>query len=192
MNKRSIRVVIPYHLQTLAKAGPEIAIELAPPFTGSSLLDAIESRYPTLRGNHSRSSHQATPTTSSVFRCSATFRTNHPHCLCRKPSLTATSPSSFGEPSPEVDAFQAGLFAAFFAFKDLRHRLAIVWEGLSKATSYKLFQIVPVEKLPSRKAMLVGVKPVIAYSQREPHRNGDVKPTWPRFSAPQEAGKSRF
>ncbi len=50
MTKRLIRVVIPYHLQTLAKTGPEIAIELAPPFTGCSLLDAIELRYPSLRG----------------------------------------------------------------------------------------------------------------------------------------------
>jgi sulfur-carrier protein len=50
MTKRVIRVVIPYHLQTLAQAGPEIAIEVDPPFTYTSLLDAIELRYPSLRG----------------------------------------------------------------------------------------------------------------------------------------------
>ena len=50
MTKHSIRVVIPFHLQTLAKIGSEIAIEVLAPATHHSLIDAIESAYPMLRG----------------------------------------------------------------------------------------------------------------------------------------------
>lgn len=45
-----IRVEIPYHLQTLAKAGPELALEVDAPVTPRAILDALETRYPVLRG----------------------------------------------------------------------------------------------------------------------------------------------
>lgn len=45
-----IRVEIPYHLQTLAKAGPELALEVNEPVTPRAILDALETRYPVLRG----------------------------------------------------------------------------------------------------------------------------------------------
>jgi hypothetical protein len=45
-----IRVVLPIHLQTLAGVGSEIEIELEEPLTQRRLLDALESRYPTLSG----------------------------------------------------------------------------------------------------------------------------------------------
>lgn len=45
-----VRVVIPFHLQVLAKAGPELDLEVASPVTPSSILDALEARYPSLRG----------------------------------------------------------------------------------------------------------------------------------------------
>jgi sulfur-carrier protein len=50
MTQYVIRVVMPYHLQNLARVGPEVAIELEGLVTHSSLLDAIESAYPMLRG----------------------------------------------------------------------------------------------------------------------------------------------
>lgn len=45
-----IRVVLPYHLRTLAKVGEEIELEVDGPATIGSLLDALEQRYPVLRG----------------------------------------------------------------------------------------------------------------------------------------------
>lgn len=45
-----IRVLLPYHLQTLAKAPREVAVEVAGPVTAASVVDALEARYPTLLG----------------------------------------------------------------------------------------------------------------------------------------------
>lgn len=45
-----VRVVIPYHLRTLAKVGAEVQLDIDGPATQRSILDALESRYPTLRG----------------------------------------------------------------------------------------------------------------------------------------------
>jgi len=45
-----IRVVIPPHLRILAQVGAEIQLEVAGPVTQRSALDALEARYPMLRG----------------------------------------------------------------------------------------------------------------------------------------------
>jgi len=45
-----IRVILPHHLRTLAHVGNEVELEVAPPVTQRSVLDALEARYPMLRG----------------------------------------------------------------------------------------------------------------------------------------------
>lgn len=45
-----IRVQIPYHLRTLACADGELALEVAAPVSVRAVLDALEARYPMLRG----------------------------------------------------------------------------------------------------------------------------------------------
>lgn len=45
-----IRVIIPQHLRTLAHVGSEVELELDGPVTLRSVLDALEARYPMLRG----------------------------------------------------------------------------------------------------------------------------------------------
>src|SRR5229473_1772550 len=45
-----IRVILPYHLRTLAKVGAEVQLEVEAPVTQRSVLDALEARYPMLRG----------------------------------------------------------------------------------------------------------------------------------------------
>jgi len=45
-----IRVVLPHHLRTLARAGSEITLEIPGPVTMSSVLDALETKYPMLCG----------------------------------------------------------------------------------------------------------------------------------------------
>ncbi len=45
-----IRVELPAHLRTLANVTGEVTVEVAPPVTQRSVLDALEARYPMLRG----------------------------------------------------------------------------------------------------------------------------------------------
>src|SRR5215471_15340874 len=45
-----IRVVLPPHLRTLSRAGTEVQLEIVGPVTQRSVLDALEARYPMLRG----------------------------------------------------------------------------------------------------------------------------------------------
>ncbi len=45
-----IRVTLPYHLRTLAGTSGEVALDVAGPVTQGAVLDALEARYPMLRG----------------------------------------------------------------------------------------------------------------------------------------------
>ncbi len=45
-----IRIILPQHLRTLAKVGGELQIEIEGPVTQRAVLDALETRYPMLRG----------------------------------------------------------------------------------------------------------------------------------------------
>jgi len=45
-----IRVVLPYHLRNLARVDGEVELEVGEPVTLQSVLDALEARYPVLRG----------------------------------------------------------------------------------------------------------------------------------------------
>ncbi len=45
-----IRVVLPFHLRTLARVNDEVPLEVPPPITIRATLDALEARFPALRG----------------------------------------------------------------------------------------------------------------------------------------------
>ena len=45
-----IRVVLPFHLRNLARVDGEVQLDVASPVTVRSTLDALEARYPVLRG----------------------------------------------------------------------------------------------------------------------------------------------
>jgi hypothetical protein len=45
-----IRVVLPFHLRKLAQVDGEVQLDVADPVTQRSVLDALEVRYPVLRG----------------------------------------------------------------------------------------------------------------------------------------------
>ena len=45
-----IRVELPAHLRTLAQVGREVTLEVPGPVTQRTVLDALEARYPVLRG----------------------------------------------------------------------------------------------------------------------------------------------
>ena len=60
-----IRVLLPSHLRTLARVKGEIELEVAGPVTLRSVLDALEARYPVLRGTIR---HQVTQERRSFVR----------------------------------------------------------------------------------------------------------------------------
>ena len=45
-----IRVILPFHLRTLAHAGAEVQLDVEGPASLGAVLDALEERYPMLRG----------------------------------------------------------------------------------------------------------------------------------------------
>jgi len=54
-----IRVLIPHHLRTLANSGKEVELEVAVPVTQAAVLDALEVKYPVLRGTiRDRTTHK--------------------------------------------------------------------------------------------------------------------------------------
>ena len=57
-----VRVVLPYHLRTLAKTGREVTVDVGGRVTQRSVLDALEARYPVLRGTiRDHATHQRRP-----------------------------------------------------------------------------------------------------------------------------------
>ena len=45
-----IRIILPYHLRTLANVSAEVTLEVQSPATVRSVLDSLEARYPMLTG----------------------------------------------------------------------------------------------------------------------------------------------
>lgn len=45
-----IRVILPHHLRTLARVGDEVELRIDNAITVQSVLDALEAKYPMLRG----------------------------------------------------------------------------------------------------------------------------------------------
>jgi hypothetical protein len=45
-----IRVLLPYHLRTIANVDSEVTLDVAGPVTLRSILDSLEARFPNLRG----------------------------------------------------------------------------------------------------------------------------------------------
>ncbi|HKQ86763.1 MAG TPA: MoaD/ThiS family protein [Candidatus Acidoferrales bacterium] len=65
-----IRVVLPAHLRALAHVGSEISVEVPSPVTQRSVLDALESAYPELRGTIRDHVTQARRPFLRFFACS--------------------------------------------------------------------------------------------------------------------------
>ena len=58
----TIRVILPPHLRTLAHVGNEVTLAIEGPVTQRSVLDALEARYPMLRGTiRDHVTHQRRP-----------------------------------------------------------------------------------------------------------------------------------
>ncbi|HEX7123966.1 MAG TPA: MoaD/ThiS family protein [Gemmatimonadaceae bacterium] len=47
---RTVRVELPFHLRTLAKVAQDVELDVPDPVTIGGVIDALEARYPVLRG----------------------------------------------------------------------------------------------------------------------------------------------
>lgn len=57
-----IRIVLPHHLRTLARVSDEVQVDLNGSVTVKSILDALETKYPMLRGTiRDHESHKRRP-----------------------------------------------------------------------------------------------------------------------------------
>lgn len=64
-----IRVVLPHHLRTLTGAGKELELTVTEPVTQRFVLDALEARYPVLRGTLRDRSTQQRRAVIRFFAC---------------------------------------------------------------------------------------------------------------------------
>jgi sulfur-carrier protein len=74
-----IRVVLPSHLRALAHVDGEVELDIAGPVTQCAVLDALEARYPMLRGTIR--GHDGGPRRAFIrfFACEQDLSHNDPH-----------------------------------------------------------------------------------------------------------------
>ena len=73
-----IRVILPFHLRTLARVTGEVQLEVASPVSVRTILDALEARYPMLRGTiRDHTTHQRRPFLR-FFACEQDFSNDPP------------------------------------------------------------------------------------------------------------------
>lgn len=87
-----IRVALPHHLRTLAQVGKEVDIQVDEPVTISSVLDAVEDRYPMLRGTiRDHVTHQRRPFIR-FFACGQDLSQQSPDTPLPDEVVTGTEP----------------------------------------------------------------------------------------------------
>jgi hypothetical protein len=87
-----IRVVLPAHLRTLANVGREIELAVAAPVTQRAILDAIEARYPMLRGTmRDHVTHKRRPLVR-FFACEEDLSNESPDAPLPEKVATGTEP----------------------------------------------------------------------------------------------------
>lgn len=73
-----IRVALPYHLCTLAGHHQDILLDVTPPITISSVLDALEFKFPMLRGTIRDHSNKKRRDFLRFFACNQDFSNSSP------------------------------------------------------------------------------------------------------------------
>jgi molybdopterin synthase sulfur carrier subunit len=87
-----IRVVLPQHLRTLARVGEEVEIEIAGPATQRAVLDALEARYPVLRGTIRGHTNQRRRPFVRFFACEQDLSHDPPDDPLPEPVATGAEP----------------------------------------------------------------------------------------------------
>lgn len=87
-----IRIELPYHLRTLARINGEVQLDVQGPVTQRSILDALEARYPMLRGTiRDHVTHQRRPFIR-FFACSEDFSNEDPDAPLPEAVATGAEP----------------------------------------------------------------------------------------------------
>jgi hypothetical protein len=87
-----IRVALPPHLRELAKVGGEVTVEVDGEATQSSVLDALEARYPVLKGTiRDHATRQRRPFVR-FFACGEDFSHESPNAPLPGPVVTGAEP----------------------------------------------------------------------------------------------------
>jgi sulfur-carrier protein len=87
-----IRVVLPQHLRTLARVGEEVELELEGPPTQRAVLDALEARYPVLRGTIRGHTNQRRRPFVRFFACERDLSHDPPDDPLPEPVATGAEP----------------------------------------------------------------------------------------------------
>jgi sulfur-carrier protein len=87
-----IRIILPQHLQTLARVGSEVAIDVNGPATLGSVLDALEQRYPVLRGTIRDHSTRKRRAFVRFFACEEDFSHESPDTPLPEAVASGTEP----------------------------------------------------------------------------------------------------
>jgi len=87
-----VRVVLPFHLRTLAHIDSEVELEVDGVVTQRSILDALEARYPMLRGTiREHDTHKRRPF-MRFFACEEDLSHESPDSPLPEPVATGAEP----------------------------------------------------------------------------------------------------
>ena len=87
-----IRVILPFHLQTLASVGWEVEIDVDAPVTQTSVLDRLEEQYPPLVGTIRDRSTQERRPLLRFFACNQDLTHSSPDEPLPAPVVTGEQP----------------------------------------------------------------------------------------------------
>lgn len=85
-----IRVLLPTHLQRLANTGREVELDVGTPVTPRAILDALEARYPMLRGTIRDQVTQERRAFIRFFACGEDFSLASPDAPLPEPVANGT------------------------------------------------------------------------------------------------------
>jgi hypothetical protein len=87
-----VRVVLPAHLRTLARAGGEVKVDVDGPVTQRSVLDALETAYPMLRGTIRDQVTKQRRAFLRLFACEQDLSHESPDAPLPEPVATGAEP----------------------------------------------------------------------------------------------------
>ena len=87
-----IRVILPFHLQTLASVGFEVELEVAGPVTQSTVLDELEARFPQLIGTIRDSKSKERRPLLRFFACNLDLTHEPADTVLPEPVVTGQEP----------------------------------------------------------------------------------------------------
>src|SRR5262249_34438655 len=87
-----VRVTLPLHLRTLAKIDGEALLNVAPPITQRTILDALEARYPMLRGTIRDHVTQRRRAFLRFFACNEDFSNDLPDAMLPEAVASGSEP----------------------------------------------------------------------------------------------------